>query len=158
MNYIYWLTPIVIQVSSSPKSYATTTVSPFEQSDNIWFIWGVIPTFRNMINDCFSVNHGRLLRESTGNIDHKYCNEWKQVVCSTNSYPPGHNGQHFTDDIFEHIFLNANVNISIQMSLKCVPRGPMDSKLTLVQVMAYLLYFGFWNIKASNIDRFSKVL
>ena len=33
----------------------------------------------------------------------------------------------FTDDIFKHIFLNENIKISIQFSLKFVPKGPIDN-------------------------------
>ena len=49
---------------------------------------------------------------------------------------PGQNGHHFTDDIFEHIFLNENVRIFIQFSLKFVPKHPIDNKSALVRVMA----------------------
>ena len=41
-----------------------------------------------------------------------------------------------TDDIFKRIFLNENVRILIQISLKCVPEGSIDNKPALVQVMA----------------------
>ena len=41
------------------------------------------------------------------------------------------------DDIFKWIFLNENDRIPIQISLKFVPRGSIDNKLTLVQVMAW---------------------
>ena len=41
---------------------------------------------------------------------------------------PGQNGRHFADDIFKRIFLNENVRISIQFSLKFVPTGPIDNK------------------------------
>ena len=47
------------------------------------------------------------------------------------------NGRHFPDDIFEWIFLNENVWISINISLKFVPRGPINNIPTLVQVMAW---------------------
>ena len=40
------------------------------------------------------------------------------------------------DDIFKCIFLNENVRISIQISLKFVPKGSIDNKSALVQVMA----------------------
>ena len=46
-------------------------------------------------------------------------------------------GRHFTDDIFKRIFLNENLIISIQYSMKFVPKGPIDNKLALVQVMAW---------------------
>ena len=43
----------------------------------------------------------------------------------------------FADDIFKHIFLNENDRISIQISLKFVPRGSNDYKSAFVQVMAW---------------------
>ena len=42
-----------------------------------------------------------------------------------------------SDDIFKPIFLKENVRISIQISLKFVPNGPIDNKSALVQVMAW---------------------
>ena len=50
---------------------------------------------------------------------------------------PRQNGRHFPDDIFKWIFLNENVWISINISLKFVPRGPINNIPTLVQVMAW---------------------
>ena len=43
------------------------------------------------------------------------------------------------DDIFRCIFLNENDNIVIQISLKFVPKGPIDNISALVQVMAWCL-------------------
>ena len=50
---------------------------------------------------------------------------------------PWANGQHFTEDMFKHIFLNENLCILIKISLKFVPKGPIDNKSALVQVMAW---------------------
>ena len=41
------------------------------------------------------------------------------------------------DDIFKRIFLNENIRISIQISLKFVPKGPIDNNSALVQGMAW---------------------
>ena len=41
------------------------------------------------------------------------------------------------DDMFKWIFLNENGRILIQISLKFVPRGPIDNKPALVQIMAW---------------------
>ena len=41
-----------------------------------------------------------------------------------------------TDDIFKYIF-NEGVWISITISLRFVPKGPIDYKSALVQVMAW---------------------
>ena len=40
------------------------------------------------------------------------------------------------DDIIKRIFLNENVGILIEVSLEFVPKGPIDNKSALVQVMA----------------------
>ena len=41
--------------------------------------------------------------------------------------------------VLKRIFLNENAWISIWISLKFVPKGPIDNKSTLVQVMAWRL-------------------
>ena len=54
-----------------------------------------------------------------------------------NSLKPRQNGRHFADDIFKLIFLNENVSISIKISLKFIPRGPIHNIPALVQIMAW---------------------
>ena len=46
-------------------------------------------------------------------------------------------GRHFPDDIFKCIFLNENVWISIKISLKFVPKGPINNNPALVQIMPW---------------------
>ena len=41
------------------------------------------------------------------------------------------------DDIFKCIFFNENIWISIQIWLKFAPRDPSDTRLALVQIMAW---------------------
>ena len=53
------------------------------------------------------------------------------------SYPPWQNGCLFTVNIFGCIFLNENFCILIKISLKCVPKGPIDNNPALVQIMAW---------------------
>ena len=50
---------------------------------------------------------------------------------------PRQNGRHFPDDIFKCIFLNENAWISIRISLKFVPKGPINNIPALVQIMAW---------------------
>ena len=50
---------------------------------------------------------------------------------------PRQNGRHFPEDIFKCIFLNENVKISIKISLKFVPKGPINNIPALVQIMAW---------------------
>ena len=45
---------------------------------------------------------------------------------------PRQNGRHFPDDIFKCIFLNENAWIVIKISLKFVPKGPINDILALV--------------------------
>ena len=47
------------------------------------------------------------------------------------------NGRHFADDIFKCIFLNENAWILIKISLKFVPKGPINNIPALVQIMAW---------------------
>ena len=54
-----------------------------------------------------------------------------------NTLRPKQNGRHFADDIFKCIFLNENVIIPIEFSLKFVPKGPFNYIPTLVQIMAW---------------------
>ena len=53
-----------------------------------------------------------------------------------NTLRPRQDGRHFPDYIFKWIFLNENVRISINISPKFVPMGPINNIPTLVQVMA----------------------
>ena len=48
---------------------------------------------------------------------------------------PRQNGRHSPDDIFKCIFLNENVWIAIKISLKFVPKGPINNIPALVQIM-----------------------
>ena len=52
-----------------------------------------------------------------------------------NSSPLGQNGRHFTDDIFECIFLNENEWISLKISVKFVPNVRINNIPVSVQIM-----------------------
>ena len=54
-----------------------------------------------------------------------------------NTLRPRQYGRHFADDIFKCIFLNENIWISIKISLKFVPKGPINNIPALVQIMAW---------------------
>ena len=47
------------------------------------------------------------------------------------------NGRQIPGDILECIFLNENIWISIDISLKFVPKGLIDNMAALVQIMAW---------------------
>ena len=54
-----------------------------------------------------------------------------------NTLRPRQNGRHFPDGIVKCIFLNKNVWISINISLKFVPKGLINNIPSLVQIMAW---------------------
>ena len=54
-----------------------------------------------------------------------------------NTLRPGQTGRHFADDVSKCIFLNENVWIPIKMSLKFVPKGPINNNPSLVQIMVW---------------------
>ena len=59
------------------------------------------------------------------------------IFTPINTLRPRQNGRHFADDIFKCIFLNKNVWIPIKISMKFVPKGPINSIPALVQIMAW---------------------
>ena len=54
-----------------------------------------------------------------------------------NTLRPRQNGQHFAEAICKRIFFNENVWISIKISLKFVPKGPINKIPALFQIMAW---------------------
>ena len=54
-----------------------------------------------------------------------------------NSLRPRQNRRHFADDTFKCIFLNENAWTSLKVSLKFVPKGPINIIPALVQIMGW---------------------
>ena len=54
-----------------------------------------------------------------------------------NTLRPRQNGRHFADDAFKRIFMNENVRISINISLKFVPKSLINNIPAMVQIMAW---------------------
>ena len=54
-----------------------------------------------------------------------------------NTLRPRQNGRNFADDTFKRIFVNENVRILIEISLKFVPKGPINNIPALFQIMAW---------------------
>ena len=67
--------------------------------------------------------------------------EYKYVMyplrCVIITLRPRQNGRHFPVDIFKCISLNENLWISIKISLKFVPKGPINKIPALVQMRAW---------------------
>ena len=54
-----------------------------------------------------------------------------------NKLRPRQNGRHFANDIFKRIFVNENIWILINNSLKFVPKDSINNIPALVQIMAW---------------------
>ena len=60
-----------------------------------------------------------------------------QMHYHVNTLGPRQDGRHFRGAIFKCISLNENIWISIKISLKLVPKGPINNILALVQILAW---------------------
>ena len=65
--------------------------------------------------------------------------KWRNLTNMVNTLRPRQNGRRFADDTFKRIFWNETVRISIKISLKFVPKGPIYNNLALVMIMAWRL-------------------
>ena len=84
------------------------------------------------------------LCDQTGSLSRLWDDKWCQhtsifglSLCHFNTLRPRQNGRCFADDTFKHIFLNENVRILSKISLKFVPKGPINNNPALVQIMAW---------------------
>ena len=66
-------------------------------------------------------------------FDSPYCTD----MLAFNTLRPRRNGRHFAGDTFKYIFLNENVIISVEISLKFVPKGQINNISALVQIIAW---------------------
>ena len=64
------------------------------------------------------------------------CTHWFMYRFLLNTLRPRQNGRRFADDTFKRIVLNENIRISIKISLKFVPKDPINNNPALVQIMA----------------------
>ena len=76
----------------------------------------------------------KCIKHDTDLFFHCYAVGWTRRI---NTLRPRQHSRHFTDDTFKCIFLNENVIISIRISLKFVPEGPINNIPALVQIMAW---------------------
>ena len=65
---------------------------------------------------------------------HALTGVWEERV---NTLRPRQNGRHFADETFIRIFMNENVRISINISLRFVPKGLINNIPVLVEIMAW---------------------
>ena len=86
--------------------------------------------------DCICLTTTHVLQDILAVLTWWYDNEDIQGQW-VNTLRPRQNGRHFADDIFKCFILNENVWIPIKISLKVVPKGPINNIPALVQIMAW---------------------
>ena len=120
MAELLWM--IDAQVRSKEIGYCTGTMSP------VIICW-------HRVSLCDS-------RQERSNLVIRAYFEFKRGIVAAgldtfNTMKPRQNGRHFADDIFKCTFLNENVWIPVKISLKYVPKGPINNIPALVQIMAW---------------------
>ena len=63
--------------------------------------------------------------------------EYPKTHLLFNTLRPRQDGRHFADDIFKCVFLNEDIWISINISLRFVTKGPINNIPALVEIMAW---------------------
>ena len=107
-------------VSTQGQCFTSTGISIIEVNTLMLMTWLLCP---------------HRIRHSRHDINNQWINTNQTSIL--NSLRPRQNGRRFTDDIFKCIFLNENVSIAIEISLKFVPKGPINNIPALVQIMAW---------------------
>ena len=130
--------PLDDAIISSPSLLAWCWFYTFEIIGNDSEILDSHKSYGDGIGKLFSLLD-LVLKEEVGGNCHcskvvKRCPTPKGVL---NTLRPRQNGRHFADDTFKRIFMNENVRISINISLKFVPNGLINNIPALVQIMAW---------------------
>ena len=94
--------------------------------DGIYTYWNAV--YMNTCNKSSSKP-----QKQTMTIIHHYTSTGQYLLTHSS---PKQNGCNFEEDIFKYIFLNENVWISINISLKFVPKGQINNDPAFVQIMA----------------------
>ena len=102
-----------------------------------YIMWKITPRNHVKIMHIYLNQHGCVwYRKSTYIIART---EWPWYCLHVNTLRPRQHGRHFADDTFKRIFMNENDTISAKISLKFVPKGPINNIPALVQIMAWRL-------------------
>ena len=104
----------------------------------IWCHAGIVTTWSRPIRGQEQTNRGSPKPTGLPRTWGWWHPQWKWTDRQHhNTLRPRQNGRHFADDTFKPIFLNENIWISIKISLKFVPKVPINNIPALVQIMAW---------------------
>ena len=124
------------------KFLINTGFSQNQQGALYILVWGPVCDNNDLVSDIDHQGNGivnprgilRGHRRSALSVHSGAVDSWRPVI---NSCPPGQNGRLFADDTFNRIFMNENVRIAIEISLKFVPKDPINNIPALIQIMAW---------------------
>ena len=103
-----------------------------------WWARNTTIMFEGIVADLLNKYLGKYVQNldtenlSIGILDGEY-----SLIYCFNTLRQRQNGRHFTDDTFKLNFLNENFKNSMKISLKFVPKGPINNIPALVQIMAW---------------------
>ena len=101
-----------------------------------WWIW-INTSCEFIMNDCITTTKQSTTKPCAYFL--RYTVIWWIIWGgSVNTLGPRQNAYHYPDDTFKCNFLNENVRIFIKISLKFVPKVPINDIPALVQIMAWL--------------------
>ena len=126
------LLPLVMQYSRTwpilAQAMACWLTAPSHYQDQYWLhCWGPVPFTRNWCN----VNNFRMFEMLHMEITVTSSNaQWVTTLRQRQNWC------HFTDNIFKCIFMNEDVRILFKISLKVVPKGPVNNIPALVLIKA----------------------
>ena len=86
---------------------------------------------------CVCLQYQRVMKINSLRPSDTICGHWGDGLIRFNPLRPRPNRRHFADDIFKCIFENENEWISLRISLKFVPKVPINNIPALVQIMAW---------------------
>ena len=87
-------------------------------------------------------------------LPHEIITWFTDTTLCLNTLRPRQNGRHLADNIFKCNFLNENVWIPIEISLKFVPKGPINNIPALVQIMAWRRQAIIWTNDGQITDAY----
>ena len=117
--FIWWAVQFNIVVNYGISQHNCVGEKPLTYSR----IWTIAFIFRIPSETCECISYNVVV-----NI---------HLLSKVNTLRLRQNRHHFADDVLKSIFLNENVSIPIEISLKFVPKGPNDNIPVLVQIMAW---------------------
>ena len=121
--------PLVFKVSTGPNGNNINEISPVKCQTRY-----AVNCFQVIDYDCQVTGQYNIFGSEL--IYWHWINQTLELI-SVNTLRPRQDGRHFPDDVFKWIFLNEIIWILIKISLKFVPKGPINNIPALVQIMAW---------------------